>query len=410
MDSNYKFIVTTGCSYNKWNDILHETPGQNPHNLPGWNDLFNSSFDEKFNLQNNVVVISGGLSSSGCKWQHDSSTYIIQKLLDFGIEPQNIFCLVEWSEIMRNTIIDDNIINGNGEFDNIKMVKYQHEQRCTILDNDNKEVYDVGDNEFDWNSIDSELSKLIQSIEISQGQFQRVGKIDNTYYHTPNQTDFSETHNESLYQWWSSGKEWDSLIPTKRLVNKYLDTIIANQNFLKSNNINYRYTFMNSQFSNWTYKGDDLPKLRAGRDLVYKINNDLVFKLYPYTNTENDIESFFPSLKWKFNQIDLTNFYMVTNENFRRGGLDELGITLFNEYVFVGAYDRDIARPAYGNHIPSMLYGNLWKEVTSNVSELKFNDEYLEKIKKYWFEDYNSDERTTNAVGTSKKYIKEKLL
>ena len=413
MDTNYKFIIVTGCSYCIWNEILtiHQ-----PHNTKLWETYF----DEKFDIDDNIVFIGTGLSSSGCKWQHDSSTYVVQTLLDNGVPSENIFCLVQWSEIMRETITDDSLVNGNKElFNEIEFLPYLHEQRITVINKDNKTVEDV--TESNLNSLDSKLLSIIKSIKLSQGRWESIGNIDGTLYITPSQLDLSNSKKQNLFRWWSEGLRYDYMIPTKRLVNAYLDTIISNQNFMKLNNINYRYTFINSQFSNWIIDDDGLPKLRGGRQLVHKVkninndpivqekNNEFVLKLYDSIHFENDIEKVYPSLKWKFSQLDLTNFYMLTDSKFRRGGLDELAMSLFNEYVFLDVHNKESQDlPAYGNHIPSIFYGNLWKEVTSNVSFLKFKDKFLENVKKCYFEDFNSSDNSIHNVTFSKKQINKK--
>ena len=401
MDSNYKFIVVSGCSYCVWNYML---PILSEHTTNIWN----TPFDDKFDIDDNIVFIGAGLSSSGCKWQHDSSTYVVQKLLENGVPSKNIFCLVQWSEIMRETITDDTIVNGNKELDEeIECVPYLHEQRISIINKDKKTIHDVAADGF--NNLDSDLISIIKSIKLTQSTNVSIGKIEGTYYITPSQINLSDSKYRNLYRWWSEGYRYDNMLPTKRLVNTYLDTIIANQNFMKINNINYRYTFINSQFSNWIVE-HNLPKLRGGKKLVHKENDKLSLKLYTSTNKENDIENVYPSLKWKFSQLDLTNFYMITNSKFRRGGLDELAISLFNEYVFCDInFKGNHDLPAYGNHIPSLFYGNLWREVTSNLSFLKFKDKFLDDVKKCYFEDFNSSENTIHNVSLSKKQINQNL-
>ena len=411
MDTNYKFIVVSGCSYCIWNEVLSILE---PHETKLWS----TPFDEKFDIDDNIVFIGAGLSSSGCKWQHDSSTYVVQKLLENGVPSENIFCLVQWSEIMRETITDDSLVNGNKELEKeLQFIPYLHEQRISIINKDKKTVENV--NEAHLDKLDAELLPIIKSIKLSQNQWETVGNIEGTLYITPSQLDLSKSKKQNLFRWWSEGLRYDYMIPTKRLVNTYLDTIIANQNFMKNNNINYRYTFINSQFSNWYIDGSNLPKIRGGRKLVHKhINNDpivqdknneFVLKLYDSIHKENDIENVYPSLRWKFSQLDLTNFYMLTNSKFRRGGLDELAMGLFNEYVFLDIDNKESQDlPAYGNHIPSLFYGNLWKEVTSNLSFLKFKDKFLDDVKKCYFEDFNSDENSIHNVTFSKKQINKK--
>ena len=115
--NNYKFVISTGCSYG----VVHTSflPCGGPRYT---NTNFDNDWDlnKKFHIKDNVVSISLGLSSSGAKWQSDSIIYATKTLLDLGVKPENIYCFVEWSEWERATTTIPNSL-----IDRTHLLKYR---------------------------------------------------------------------------------------------------------------------------------------------------------------------------------------------------------------------------------------------------------------------------------------------
>ena len=85
--NNYKYIVTSGCSYATTISSLEV-----------------KNLDVKLDTSDNLIFIEVGCASQSSDWAIDSVTYTIETLFKLGVNPENIYCFVEWTQIERITI------------------------------------------------------------------------------------------------------------------------------------------------------------------------------------------------------------------------------------------------------------------------------------------------------------------
>lgn len=417
--SETKFIVASGCSYGEIVTAISQRDIN--FNIDFFNQKLSKEFEElgieKFEkFDDNILFLSVAVASQGSEWQSDSIMYTVTRLLELGAKPENIYAIVEWSQWSRYTFTTPSFLE-----DDLKN-KYLDENLYG-LNNTRIATFLCSR----YNSKKDELTQFIgDSLNINQtnGHFGNIGKLNDSYYITPDHIGINEIRKDMGDSWYfliDKLKEYNDYIFLEMKVKKYLDNIIRTQNFFKLNGIKYNFFQMQGCFSGW-YSEAKMVKHKLtheehrgqcymnGSELVYDENYD------PLTNIENFIEERLPQYKFLFNQIDFTKFWHYNSEKYKRGGVDEFSMDNFGETVFTnfsdGMYDLeknefngDLNNPFFGNHPNSVVYQLIWHEVAKDCEFLKYTDEFIKKLKEKGLEDISSENITENGFFLSKKYF-----
>ena len=104
--SEYKFILSSGCSYGIMPQICVY-----PFNWFFNKTIFNDFRETYIDTDNKIISLSVNIGSQGSDWQADSIIQLCTKILEMGVKPENIYCLVEWSQWHRYNIHPYNFIN-----------------------------------------------------------------------------------------------------------------------------------------------------------------------------------------------------------------------------------------------------------------------------------------------------------
>lgn len=396
----YKFIVSSGCSYGYLGSVLF-TPFiyfKNP-------DLLKKNYKDEWldTSGDNIVSINVSLPSHGSDWQSDSIINVISTLMYYGVEPDNIYCLVEWSQWDRSSFHLSHVHDIN--FDNFKFIN--------ILHND-KKINISGD----MLSEDLEFIKNIFNIKV----YSQIGEIENRYYINPQHMDLqnfvTSDYNQKFF--FNYIKEVQNNLPLENLLKNYLDNILRTQYFLKSKNIKYNFCFMQSTLSEWSKKPSGVlvhSHYNGGMSYYYydNIKEEIIKnpEYKPKNDISSDVEIIMKETTHQINQMDFTNFWFYENEKYRRGGLDEWAIDNLQDcgYFKFGKTSENILHnyPNYGQHPNFITYILLWNKVTSNCDFIKVKakfEYYL--LMKYW-EDFFYEDETMNGITISYKELQKRI-
>lgn len=412
--SNYKFVISSGCSYgrladatfNPFNFLIERKRLKDEYGRVDWQDIDGDK----------IMSINLSLGSQGSDWQSDSLIYVVDKLLKLGIRPENIFCLVEWSQWHRVTFhpphhygLDLNLLNFP-QFD------------TGPIQNNEFEFYIVQkNNELSDHEINSELDffrDYLKSCRSITTPF-NVGKIEDRIYMIPRHSSIEIFRNLGPdYELFCEHiQRIENEFPLENKLKTYLDNILRTQYFLEKNNLKYNFLFMQSTLSEWRFNRDagiiQHPLFNGGLHQYIIVEDKVVLSpdFNPINNPESDIENIMPEIKSKMNQINFNNFWFHESDRFRRGGIDEWVIDNLKEtgYVHITNNNLDYNFPQgniisnYGEHPNMISYVLLWNKVAFNCDFFKVNPEFEKFLwNKYW-EDYNYDGVSKNNITLSKK-------
>lgn len=387
----YKFVVATGCSYG----------------------TTLSSLDCSFlnvNLESNdkIIFLEVSCASQGSDWMYDSMVYTIKKLLEMGINTENIYCFAEWTQIERVTLNQPTILN---DFFNTNI-------------NSNR-VFHITSN------VKCETTKnyLYENINIKGlDSVHNIKSIEGIWYLTPSHIDkndilkFKNIDFEFMFE---QMLEYEIRVPMELRVKKYLDNIVNLQTYLKELGIRYNFVSMQSQFSAWDMDlecnlrhkyifRENKPAIQDGEKLI--INSK--FKSNMNISNSNDLDYLLPQFKHIINQIDFSNWWFHKSDFFRYGGIDEYAIEEYGLYGYLTTeYDirhetniklQEIT-PSFGYHPNAFIHILLMNDMMFNNPFFKINDVSIETIKNMVDEDINSKNITKHNLAISKsalnKYI-----
>jgi len=411
--SNYKFVISSGCSYGRLADVTF--------------NVFNFFDGEKLKKEygqvnwldiegDKVVSINLSLGSQGSDWQADSLIYVVDELLKLGIKPENIFCLVEWSQWHRVTFHPPHHYGLD-----LRLLNFP-EFVVETTKNNEFEFYMVQKNhEFINHEINNELDffrDYLKSCRAIRSPF-NVGKIDDRIYMIPRHSSI-DTFKKlgSHYELFCEHiHKVENEFPLENKLKTYLDNILRVQYFLQKNNLKYNFLFMQSTLSEWSFNqnvGIIQHPLFNMHNFPYVKNEDKWgpnANFNPSNNPESDIERIMPEIKSKISQINFDNFWFYESDRFRKGGIDEWVLDNLKEtgYVNITPSEKDLnfsvdgIVPNYNEHPNLVAYLFLWNQVAFNCNFLKVKPDF-EKFMwgKYW-EDYHYDGVSKNKITLSKK-------
>jgi hypothetical protein len=408
--SKYKFVVSTGCSYGRLADYTFNIfdyliEGKRLRDDYGEVDWLDIDGDK-------VISINLSLGSQGSDWQSDSLIYVVDELLKLGVKPENIYCLVEWSQWHRFSVhpphhygLDFNKFDFKEfDFGPICRFEFYKVQRGVVLSHgDVREDLEFFYNHFNF---------------LRSNDFQNLGKIQDRIYMTPRHTNLINLQNlgpeyEFFYE---DMLRIENEFPVENKIKTYFDNILRTQYFLEKNNLKYNFLFMQSTLSDWKFSKNGVinhPLFNGGLQQYEIIGNRAILspKFNPINNPESDIEKIMPEIKFKMDQINFDNFWMHETERFRRGGIDEWVMDNMTELGYVEItgnkldynFGIDEVLPNYGYHPNLISYILLWNKVTFNCNFVKVKPEFEKFIWEKYMEDYNYDGITKHNITLSKK-------
>jgi len=403
--SKYKFVVSSGCSYGRLADSTFNAfnfliDGERLRDEYGQFDWLDIDGDK-------VISINLSLGSQGSDWQSDSLIYVVDKLFKLGIKPENIFCLVEWSQWHRVTFHPPHHYGLD-----LKLLDFSE----TIKNNEFEFYIVQTNNGLNNHEINNELNffrDYLKSCRSITTPF-NVGKIDDRIYMIPRHSSI-DTFKKlgSDYELFCEHiQKVENEFPLENKLKTYLDNILRTQYFLEKNNLKYNFLFMQSTLSEWSFNRDvgiiQHPLFNTG-NYPYIENEDKWVpnpNFNPINNPESDIENVMPEIKSKIDQINFNNFWFHESERFRKGGIDEWVLDNLKETGYINITSRKTIGqivPNYGEHPNMMAYIFLWNKVSLNCDFIKVKPEF-EKFMwdKYW-EDYNYNGVSKNNITLSKQ-------
>lgn len=326
------YIVNTGCSYGVMFRSMKE---------------FTKGNDTDFN------VIDLHCDSHGAEFQKRSIIYTISKLIKKGVNPKNIFVLVEWSQPNR------------------LFIEAPKEYANHILKNlDNSEGTFILNNKFERLEDSFEFIPKYKSLNTIFGD--RV-------YLNPDVDNFDELENEELIYYLEEFKKGCHIShkPIDRYEN-YLSNILHLQSYLKDIGIQYVFFLMNNTFEGYY---NDFSHI-YGKDETYKLFSEDEIILPSLTKLLH-IKSFSEYLNEIWESIDLTNFVFYSTEKFKYGGIDEFAMERFGHIAYTsGANEWDVPTEGYvtsfGAHPHDSIYIDFFKDyiypkIKGYVGEIEFD-------------------------------------
>lgn len=379
---NKKYTIVSGCSYGHFatgielstnklrSKFIKETQQNSDANI----------FDSDTNFHNfvdkNVVVNlqHGGQTNT---YIVDSIIYTTEYLLSKGVSAEDIYVLVEFSNLERHSSHNHTHRPSNVELD-IETDSHKH-----ILSlNNNSDLFK--DYKINCSKISTTAVYLDELLYMSS---QGVNSFD-----TP--------HDKYLKSYLESITISRLNTPIQTSIKEYLDTILRLQWYLKSKSVSYNCCNINSQFSHWidlketiTRKsmltsGNPYCNFRPPSELSKAKNLDYQ-DFYKSTSTD-DLVNIYPPIKNIFNLIDFSKWWFYDTDIYRYGGIDEYTIDNHDWYGYSKtSYDgKDSYNniPSYFNHPAEWVYIELWNSVALN-SKIKYTQEFLNwistNVKKY---------------------------
>jgi hypothetical protein len=347
-----KHLVFTGCSY-----------GQQAR---AFQDLINIGYFgglKTYNLQG---------SSLGSQYQLYSAMMFVQKLLDKGVESKNIFVICQWSSMFRETTFYD--IN---KFEELKTFTTSFDAGTWKLTN-NCEIYSQGIDNIGFVNIENQISTIYIERKKEHKEFK-----------------------EFLL------KSQPTNSPTERAIRYHFD--IANlQNFLKINNIEYKFLFFNASLTGFNFDRSSSFLNDFDIKTVEKIKG--VEKIEEVDNTKYILPKkwkesiLYNDKKWsKYrNLIDWGNFILYNNDRIEYGGIDEFALENIGT---IGYLSYGVKPVSFGDHLNQ--YGDFRYAVDSGLID-QVNNQF---IKDWDYKNNKFKEITVDNYKNLKEYgSKVKLL
>lgn len=394
--NDYKFIVSSGCSYGQMIQSSHIT---HEFQRKIFKDFGEDVSDYAFGIDN-TIFIHAAVASQTSEWALHSTQYIINKLLNLGVNSENIYCFVEWTQYNRFSTTTENFIDlkkvpkirffGYGvHYNNLKIVK--------LLNDIN-----------------------IQSVHNIMG----IGVIDDCPYINPNAVQLSKI--ESVFGLDGKimvDKQLEQFKNTTNLtlLKHYLNNIISLQNYLKSNNIKYNFCNMQSEFEGWIPSGFEFEQKLKSSSMEYRKYYEnhkypnLISKNLNYDNKKNDgihCINAYPQISHLYNLIDFSNWWFYKKNGFRFGGIDEYFLHEYDIYAYSNlmfwSNDNKIKiidiLGGYHQHPTDIMYSLLHNTAAFNNPFVKVKEKWITYLKELLNEDIESDDITTHKISCSKKY------
>lgn len=386
--SEYKFIVSSGCSYG----VMMKNLFSNYTYLDNVYNQFKTDRLEYNYDKDKIIFIGAGLPSQSSEWASHSVQYIVNKLLKLNVKSENIYCFVEWTQYDRITNTTENFIDlSNVEIDSV------------LSHHTNTSIY--------------ELSKHFNIRSLVK--LPNIGIIDNCAY--INSNSLLPTQIETVFG--IDGKvmyerhfKIHQQTTNVSFLKNYFNNIISLQNYLKINNIQYNFCNMQSEFDGWIpSRFEYQQKIKYGRGYhKYHIANNIITQNLNYENVKNDgihVLKAYPQLSHLYNLIDFSNWWFYKEDGFNFGGIDEYFLHKYDIYAYsnlmrynsneINVYD---IVGGYNWHPTEILYTLLHNTACFNNPFVKVKDSWQEYLIKLLNEDINYKGITKHKISCSKTY------
>lgn len=386
--TDYKFIVSSGCSYG----IMMKSLFFNHTYLDNIYNQFNEDRLEYNYDKENVIFIGAGLPSQSSEWASHSTQYIIDKLLKLGIKSENIYCFVEWTQYDRITNTTENFIDlSKIEINNLLQVQ-----------------------------TNNSTNEILKHFNINySSKLPSIGIIDNCSYINSNSLIPNQIENvfglngKVMYERHFKVHKHTTNVS---LLKNYFNNIISLQNYLKSNNIQYNFCNMQSEFDGWIPNGFEYQqKLKYGNAYYkYYITNNTITQNLNYENVKNNgihVLNAYPQISHLYNLIDFSNWWFYKENGFEFGGIDEYFLHEYDIYSYSNLMHyksneinlHDIVG-GYNWHPTEILYTLLHNIACFNNPFVKVKDSWQEYLIKLLNEDINYKGITKHKLSCSKNY------
>lgn len=306
-------IINTGCSYGV---------------------IFRSLKEFTSGSAKNFEIIDLHCDSHGAEYQKRSIIYTVNKLINNGINPTDIFVVCEFSQPNRLLI----------ELP-VKDADY------ILSDKDHSEGTFILDNKFRRNPDSYDYVIKHKSLNAIFGD--RV-------YINPELDDFSEYSFNHKYYLKSFNK--NSIITHKPIdrYESYITNIIATQTFLKSLGIDYVFFLMNNVFEGFI---NETMHVYTQSDIRKILMNDAV--ILPNLKNYKKIYDFSSYLAEMWNLIDFSKFVFYKTDRFNFGGIDEYAMEKFGNIAYLSAANpwdipEDKFVMSFGAHPHDSVYVNFF--------------------------------------------------
>jgi hypothetical protein len=209
-----KFLIGGGCSYGKVAFALHK-------------------WKEYLDIDDNTIIIDLQKDSQSSNYSADSIIYVCNKLIENGVDVENIFVVNEWTTFDRL-----HYTLPSGDDKNLFYEQHNHTNNIHIYNAKNDE---------EEHKIKS-LFNMTQFFD-KNGFVMQMQTIDGLFYVNPGHINVEEYKDTSIYEWLHMFQKHSEGNINESLIINYLNNILKLQYYLKGNNINYNFHFINSQLS-----------------------------------------------------------------------------------------------------------------------------------------------------------------
>ena len=417
--SKYKFIINTGCSYGR---MLESVLTPFKHIPEDYSKRLKKEYSECHveGDVDNIIGITVHCGSMGSDWQSDSIIYVVNQLLNLGVESKNIYCFIEWSQwhrvcfpIMKYMKIDETVLEPTS-YPSPGDMPFIYKTKDNFISID-----DVKSNEY--KKLPKELKSLLDNINIGNTfKIGNVGHIDKNFYVNPAHSfkDYFSDISLDYELYFDTVLSIENKLSPDMKIKNHLDNIIKTQSFLNSKQIEWNSIDMQSFQENWLFSEfqehppeyyfvDNQTRLKETNQFGENRPNNL--------QTKNIVE-LFPNLEYLFKQINSCGrHYFYESERYRKGGIDEFIIDNFKEVGFVNLtpehfeskiIDVKELLPGYNEHPNVILYMLLWNEAAQNCNFLKIKENFKTFIKNKFWEDYGCTKKefSKNGLTISREY------
>jgi len=347
-----KYIITSGCSYGKFG-----------HSLVEFCDS-NSEF----------ILIDVSCPSQSSDYISDSIIYSVNFLLSNNVNPEDIFVIGEWTEFERMGVspfsYNQSIVNKN-----------------TI--NDLMNITQV-------NGIPQKKSyELDKKFQVGYFKNSFLPIIENKLFFTANHLDGKNDFLKEIYYDVYHYKKITDNLTIEYYINRWFDNVLKTQYYLESKGIKYKFCYMYNLFSAWE-NSKNIKENIIQFDNTQKNIKSSYDKFLDYKNKSNDkkyhILNSFTDISYKFNQLDLSNWWF--DKDFGFGGIDDFAIDKFGfsgyyvesfkklkNYREIINYYKTIA-PKFGHHPQPFVYYFILKDMLQDISWVNLNSEFEKTIQK----------------------------
>ena len=252
--SKYKFIINTGCSYGR---MLESVLTPFKHIPEDYSKRLKKEYSECHveGDVDNIIGITVHCGSMGSDWQSDSIIYVVNQLLNLGVESKNIYCFIEWSQwhrvcfpIMKYMKIDETVLEPTS-YPSPGDMPFIYKTKDNFISID-----DVKSNEY--KKLPKELKSLLDNINIGNTfKIGNVGHIDKNFYVNPAHSfkDYFSDISLDYELYFDTVLSIENKLSPDMKIKNHLDNIIKTQSFLNSKQIEWNSIDMQSFQENWLF-------------------------------------------------------------------------------------------------------------------------------------------------------------